>query len=85
MNKKINGTQHGVYMQFGKFPQKMTWDMEFIRWGQWPHLISYRDYLRASAMAMARKTTRYLMPCEETRRVSRSMLLLKRRADKRQE
>ena len=85
MKKKINGVRHGAYLQFGIFPQKMTWDLEFARWAQWPHLISYRDYLRASALAMARKTARYLAPGREARRVARFMMLMKKRSAQRQE
>lgn len=85
MKKKNDGIQHGAYLKFGEFPQKMTWDLEFARWAQWPHLISYRDYLRASALAMARKTSRYLAPRREASRVARFMLLMKKHADKRRE
>nr|DAL15532.1 MAG TPA_asm: hypothetical protein [Caudoviricetes sp.] len=40
---------HGVYLRLGPLPMGMCWDIEMVRWCNWPTGISYEDHLAAQA------------------------------------
>lgn len=40
---------HGVHLRLGPLPMGMCWDIEMVRWCNWPTGISYEDHLAAQA------------------------------------
>ena len=40
---------HGVHLRLGPLPMGMCWDIEMVRWCNWPTGISYEDHLAVQA------------------------------------
>ena len=40
---------HGVHLRLGPLPMGMCWDIEMVRWCNWPTGISYEEHLAVQA------------------------------------
>lgn len=40
---------HSVHLRLGPLPMGMCWDIEMVRWCNWPTGISYEDHLAVQA------------------------------------
>lgn len=80
---------HGVHLRLGPLPMGMCWDIEMVRWCNWPTGISYEDHLAVQACRSdteeapekantetAREKLQFSIT-EELHRVPQFMLMLK--------